>query len=94
MQVKQDYDKRNKRKSVYVFGSQEQENYTIDDEPTVLQGFIPNTESTRIARSDNSEDMSVDNRSTRSAGKFLLDPFFSISFKYKTDFLTNHSKYV
>ena len=48
-------------------------NYFFNDEPTVIQSFLPNTESTRIGLNASSEEMSIDNGSTRSASKFFTE---------------------
>ena len=59
-----------KRKSVYLVGSQQQEHLMFEDEPSIIQGFVPNVESTRLVQNATTEESTSDNGSVRNTSKF------------------------
>merc|ERR1712223_109240 len=66
---KQSYEEKRKRKSVYLVGSQQQEHLLFEDEPSIIQGFVPNVESTRLVQNASTEESTSDNGSVRNTSE-------------------------
>ena len=73
-----------KRKSVYLVGSQQQEHLLFEDEPSIIQGFVPNVESTRLVQNASTEESTSDNGSVRNTSKF----------QHKINRITEHLDYL
>ena len=56
-----------KRKSIYVAGSQEQQNLTFDEEP--MHTFVPNVESTRLMQNTVNLSLALNTSETNSEDK-------------------------
>ena len=56
-----------KRKSIYVAGSQEQQNLTFDEEP--MNTFVPNVESTRLMQNTVNLTLALNTSETNSEDK-------------------------